>query len=114
MKKFVLHFVDCCLPDYFSGHHLPVLQAPVDGTTTRKELTDSLYDEIKQGVLDVDPRLPDNWTWQEMKHAIDHCIFWNDTCKHDDIVFPTLEKLDSDDYQDYCHAFFVIDTSEKE
>lgn len=112
MSKFNLFFVACCRPDYFRGHHLPVLQAPVDGTATRKQLADSLYDEVKQGVLDHDPRLPDEWTWEEMKQAIDGGIFWNDNYKPDDIVFPQLEKIDREEVTDYCHAFFVIETSE--
>ena len=113
MNKFILHYVECCLPDYFSGHHLPVLQVPVDGSTTRLELANSLFDEVKQGVLDDDPRLPEDWTWEEMERVINACIFWDEACEYNDVVFPDLETINSDCSEDYCHAFFVIETEEE-
>jgi len=113
MDKFVLHYVDCCSPDYFRGHHLPVLQAIVDGKTTRLELANGLFNAVKEGVLDNDPRLPADWTWEEMERALNECIFFDEDCNYNDIVFPELEKIDikeCDDCLEYCCAFFVIET----
>lgn len=43
MKNFVL--LDVCPPDYFTGHHLPVLTVPVYKCTTISELIDGINDE---------------------------------------------------------------------
>ena len=42
-KQITVYFHDLCLTDYFCGHHKPVLQYPVDGNTTRKELYSGYY-----------------------------------------------------------------------
>ena len=109
MPVITISFVGCCLPDYFSGHHLPVLQAMVDGTTTRKQLCNDLISELNQGVIDYyfeykfDFKLP----YEEVKQAIKDCIFWNEKCKDNDIVFPSLD-VSPDDCESLCYAFFVV------
>ena len=115
-KKITVSFYDACLPDYFGGHHKPVLQVPVDGNTTRKELYSSLLSELAQGVInyEIDFHRLD---YDAIREAIKECIFWNDNCNDQDIVFPTLETLPEDDELecgDICHAFFVIDWEEME
>ncbi len=44
MKKLAL--LDFCLPDYFKGYHLPVLQIPVFETITNFELSEDLQSEF--------------------------------------------------------------------
>ena len=51
-KQITVSFYDCCLPDYFGGHHKPVLQYPVDGNTTRKELYSGLLSGLAQSYRD--------------------------------------------------------------
>lgn len=111
-KQITVSFVDCCLPDYFGGHHRPVLQCPVDGSTTRKQLHDCLLCELDMGVIDyqIDNNQLD---YDAIREAIKDCIFWNNNCKSDDVVFPHLpayEELELDDCLVY--AFFVVDWEE--
>lgn len=111
-KQITVAFYDCCLPDYFGGHHKPVLQVPVDGNTTRKQLYNDLLSELAQGVIDyeIDNNQLD---YDGIEHAIKACIFWDDTCNDVDILFPDLNKWEeSDDNCDSCYAFFVINWGE--
>ena len=105
-----ISYFDCCLPDYFGGHHLPVLQAMVDGSTTRKQLCTDLISELNQGVIDYDFEYQFNCElpYEEVKQAITDCIFWNETCKEDDIVFPDLETV-TEDCDSMCYAYFVVE-----
>lgn len=113
MKKIVVHFYDCCLPDYFDGHHLPVLQYPVDGNTTRKDLYSGLLSEL--GVIDWDIE-QNGLDYDDISQAVKACLYFNDHCKDADILFPKLEKWDdNDDDIDYpYYAFFIVDWSEEE
>lgn len=113
-KKITVSFYDVCLPDYFGGHHKPVLQVPVDGNTTRKELYSSLLSELAQGVIDYEIDV-NKLDYDDIKQAIKECIFWNDNCNDQDIVFPDLELwTDDNDNCDSCYAFFVVDWEETE
>ena len=115
MKQITVHYYDCCLPDYFRGHHRPVLQYPVDGATTRKDLYNGLVHELGAGVID----------WHAEEYALDYdvirkairdCLYFAEHCKDNDILFPELDKWsDSDDDIDsLCYAFFIIDWSDEE
>lgn len=42
---------ETCLPDYWSGHHLPHVQIPVWNGMTLKQIKDSLRDELRQGYV---------------------------------------------------------------
>ena len=113
-KKIIVSFYDACLPDYFGGHHKPVLQVPVDGNTTRKELYNGLLSELAQGVIDyeIDNNQLD---YESIRQAIKECIYFKPDCKDNDILFPDLDKWDeSDDNCDSCYAFFVVDWEETE
>lgn len=109
-KQITVSFYNVCLPDYFGGHHKPVLQVPVDGNTTRKELYSSLLSELAMGVIDY--QIDENrLEYDAIRQAIKECIFFKPECKEDDILFPNLEKWDESD--DNCDAivfaFFVVD-----
>ena len=111
-KQITVHFYDSCLPDYFGGHHKPVLQYPVDGATTRKELYSGLLSELAEGIIDWDIE-QNNLDYDAIREAIKECIFFKPECNDNDILFPDLEKyeeLESDDYS--CYAFFVVDWEE--
>ena len=114
-KKITVSFYDACLPDYFCGHHKPVLQVPVDGSTTRKELYDALLWELSQGVInyEIDENQLDH---ESIRKAIRECIFWKDDCNDQDVVFPTLVTLPEDDNDcNYSvYAFFVVGWEEIE
>lgn len=115
-KQITVSFYDACLPDYFGGHHKPVLQYPVDGSTTRKDLYNGLLSELTQGVIDyeIDENQLD---YESIKNAIKDCIFWSDNCNDKDFVFPTLETIPEDnelESSDMCYAFFVVEWEDME
>ena len=114
-KQITVSFYDCCLPDYFGGHHRPVLQVMVDGNTTRKELHDGLLSELAEGVIDyqIDENQLD---YDAIRQAIKDCIFFKPECSNDDILFPDLEIWeDSDDNCDCpVYAFFIVEWEESE
>jgi hypothetical protein len=113
-KKTTVSFYDACLPDYFGGHHKPVLQVAVDGNTTRKELYNGLLSELSQGVIDY--QIDDNnLDYDAIRKAIKECLFFKPECKEDDILFPDLNKWDkSDDNCNSVYAFFVVDWEEED
>ena len=112
-KKITVHYYDCCLPDYFSGHHQPVLQWPVDGNTTRKELCSGLISELAQGVIDWDIE-QNELDYYAIRQSIKDCLYFADHCKDNDIVFPKLDKYDDTERDDVDHyyAFFIVDWSD--
>jgi len=113
-KKVTVYFHDLCLTSYFRGHHRPVLQRPVDGSTTRKELYSGLLFELAQGVIDWQIE-QNGLNYDAIRQAVKNCLYFADHCKDNDILFPELEKyeeLESDDFM--CHAYFVIDWSDEE
>ena len=114
-KQITVSFYNVCLPDYFGGHHKPVLQVPVDGNTTRQQLYSSLLSELAQGVIDyeIDENRLD---YAAIRQAIKDCIYFKPEWKDDDILFPDLDKWDETD--DNCdsvvYAFFVVDWSDND
>lgn len=113
-KSITVNFYDACLPDYFGGHHLPVLQYPVDGSTTRKELYNGLLSELALGVIDYQIAQL-NLDYDAIRQAIKDCIFWDAECSNNDILFPNLNKWEeSDDNCDSVYAFFIVDWEESE
>lgn len=44
-------FADCCLPDYWSGHHLPHVQIPVYPGMSLLDIKKSIKEELKQGYI---------------------------------------------------------------
>ena len=113
-KQITVSFYCCCLPDYFGGHHKPVLQCPVDGNTTRKQLYDGLLWELQSGVIDyeIDNNQLD---YDAILEAIKDSIYFKPECKDDDILFPDLEIWnDETDNSDSCYTFFIVDWEEVE
>ena len=113
-KQITVSFYDCCLSDYFRGHHKPVLQYPVDGNTTRKELYSGLLSELAQGVIDYEIE-ENSLDYDAIRQSIKDCLYCDDKRNDNDILFPDLpvyEELESDDCM--CYAFFIIDWSDEE
>ena len=112
-KNITVSFYDVCLPDYFGGHRLPVLQCPVDGSTTRKELYDNLLSKLNMGVIDyqIDEN---NLDYNAIRQAIKDCLFFKPECTDNDILFPSLEVWSEDDNAESCYAFFVVSWEEEE
>ena len=112
-KNIILNFYDVCLPDYFGGHRLPVLQYPVDGATTRKQLYDGLVSELNMGVIDY--QIEENkLDYDDIQQAIFDCLFFDPECQDNDILFPTLEIWSEEgDGIESCYAFFVVSWEEE-
>ena len=91
MKRYIVSYIDCCLPDYFGGHYRPVLQYPVDGNTTRKQLYDGLLYVLAEGVIDWQIE-QNSLDYDAIRQAIKDCLYFDDERK-DDILFPRLETL---------------------
>lgn len=108
--KITLSFVDACLPDYFGGHHLPVLSVPVDGCTFRKDIYDDLVNELNSGVIDsqLDTDYP-GIDYCQIRAAIKDCLFFNDNALEDDTIFPDLPVWQENDNSDSVYAYFVLD-----
>lgn len=49
--RYTLAHADTCLPDYWSGHHLPHISVPVSRDMTAGALRDALRDEVNQGAI---------------------------------------------------------------
>lgn len=50
MKLTCAH-ADTCLPDYWSGHHLPHISVPVSRDMTFEQLRAALIDELRAGAV---------------------------------------------------------------
>ena len=112
-KNIIISFYDACLPDYFGGHHLPVLQTPVDGATTRKQLCDGLLSELNMGVIDYEID-ENNLNHNSIRQAIKDCLFFKPECQDNDILFPELDIWSGEDDTESCYAFFVVRWEEEE
>ena len=113
-KNIIISFYDVCLPDGFGGHHLPVLQCPVDGATTRKQLCDGLLSELNMGVIDYEID-ENNLSHDSIRKAIKDCLFFKPECTDEDILFPDLEIwAEEEDEIESCYAFFVVNWEEEE
>jgi len=71
--KFELNHADTCLPDYWSGHHLPHIQSPVYRDMSMKDIKQALRYELSMGCV---------------MGSTDHARFL-----HDDFVGAENEKL---------------------
>lgn len=49
--KLLCQHVDTCLPDYWSGHHLPHVMIPVYSTMTFAEIRQAIKSELSQGAI---------------------------------------------------------------
>lgn len=112
--EITVSYSQTCLPDYWQGSDLPTLSVPVDGDTTRKELVQSLSDELDSGIVDFE--LSDIFgsaeavPYADIKQALTDCIFWHENIKGNDKPFQYLEKR-ADDNEESAYAYFVIEVS---
>ena len=101
-----LNLYDVCLPDYFSGHHSPVIQVPVDNTTTVKQVIDGIKEEYSQ--------LWDHYDYmgvqeEDMENAIAQ-LYIDNADKLTIEAFPDLEDHSDDEFDmiDCVYAYFVL------
>jgi len=110
-NRLELVFSDVCLPDYWSGHHLPVFQVMVDNKTLLSDLKQSLRDELNQGAFSsgqYDYSLYESDVFHSKVNAAINRI--KTTKGGNRKVFPELEYSfdDLDEYDESSYAFFVL------
>lgn len=105
MNNLTCAFAGVCLPDYWSGHHLPHSSVAVDRTTTLAELKDLLRSELNGGAVcgaDYDDQ-NDDWHEQAINaiNAITNTIIGP--------LFPDLEDGSEHDWSSHAYFVFVPD-----
>lgn len=103
---YTIYHNDTCLPDYFSGHHLPVVQVSVNCESTYHQIKDELlcyqsidhldeidFDDYKQAVEELFESIDD-------LEAIPKCVLG-------------IESSEDEDY-DSVYMYFVIETQDIE
>lgn len=94
-----LYYIETSMPSYFRGHHLPVIQIMIDGSTT--------YEDVKKELL----------SWEAYEH-IDADV--NDTMYKEAVeelfygvalskVIDDSISYDDDGYEEYVYMFFTLD-----
>lgn len=101
-----LNYLDTCLPDFFGGHHLPVVQVVVDSNSTNFSVTQSLLDSSAIAHLD-ELKLDFNAYKQAVVDCFASCI-----SIHSFSPAETIE--DSDDDDSMVYAFFALEITMNE
>lgn len=112
--------VDTCLPCYWSGHHLPYVQIPVDRGMTLKEIKSRISEELRMGYVmgsDKDARLlsadivnpeDEKQAYKLTKAAYAAVNRIKPSKKGQRKFFINLEKSDENDGSDSIYAYFVF------
>ena len=109
---------ETCLPDYWSGHHLPHVQIPVWNGMTMKEIKNSLRDELMYGCVSGTCDVADMLQWAmvppsryKIAEAFTRAAYAainriKPARKGQRKFFTDLEQAQEDD--DTVYAFFVL------
>jgi len=106
-KKYFLHHLDTCTPDYFRGYHNDVVQVVVDGETTYADIKSMLLD-LYWSVDHIDDLDDDGYKLavetmfegvEDMTVVIDNSI---EVCPEDE------------DLWEQCYMFFGLDTVDED
>lgn len=108
--RYTLVHADTCLADFWSGHHLPHVSVPVDGTTTVKEALEGVRSELNQGAV------AGSLGWETIASEEFHaaCLQAVQELREmnadilDRAAFPNLEVHDGDECSESVMAFFVF------
>lgn len=106
MSEYTISYCDCCLPDYFGGHHLPVVQVAVDGAMTLGQLKDDLKGYYAHGHLWEDARFIGGFDHDAYEKAVDSLFERKNLAT---VAFPDLEVPREDDDWEECYAYFVVE-----
>jgi hypothetical protein len=120
MIKFECCHADTCLPDYWSGHHLPHVQIPVWRGMTLAQVKSALRSELSQGavmgstdnarLLSADAFVPysKDYAYQVNKAAHDSIDAIELKDPENDHCFMDMEESTDDDCWESVYAFFVF------
>lgn len=115
--NYELNYFQTCLSDYFTGSHKPVVQVPVDGTTTLENLKDMLLDyqatehledldteSYNQAVLDYFTSIWESGKWKTVEDMMEE--LWDGS-------LPVFEN--EEDYDEGCvYSYFILEELEGE
>lgn len=103
------YHADTCLPDYWSGHHLPHVQIPVHKGMKLEEIKEALLSELNQGAIagSANPELIESETWYHAAVNAVQAITPNDP---DQVEFFMYLEDDPEGewYDNSVYAFFVF------
>ena len=92
-----LQYLDLCLPDYFSGHHCPVIQIPVDSTTTVNDVRLALLES------DCTDHIQEDFDPEEYKQAV--CEYFNG---RSDVIDELVYGYPEEPTGDTIYVFFAL------
>lgn len=114
-NTYTIAHVDTCLPDYFRGHHKPVIAVPVWHGMTRQQLIDSLHNEINDCGLEYAIEHSynlsvDETNYDAIKEAINDCVLF-DNHQPSEQLFLNLDENDDEENNcsDSVYAYFILD-----
>jgi len=100
MEKYKFLLLDVCTSDFFQGYSGTVLAVPVDGSTTKEELTDLIKDEYNSCDWD---KLPD-LSGFEVTQMCNDFILTDEPFKGQ--LDPRPEE--GDDCAESCYMYFTV------
>jgi hypothetical protein len=106
MSEYTISYCDCCLPDYFGGHHLPFVSCAVDGAMTLGQLKDDLKGYYAHGHLWEDERFIGGFDIDAYKRSVDSLFQGKNL---DTVAFPDLEVPGEEGDWEGCYAYFVVE-----
>ena len=118
MIKFGCCHADTCLPDYWSGHHLPHVQIIAERGMTLAQVKSALHDELSNGYVagsgelactfDYDMSTDKERTEELHKAAHDAIDAIELKDPENDHCFMDVEESTDEDCSDSVYAFFVF------
>ena len=109
--RYIIDHVDTCTSDYFSGHHLPVVQVLVGGTTTYSDIKESLLEYMTYDHLFEDYKMTGTFDVEVYKESIEEMFSSFTTLDYVPDSLYGLEDFDSEDYDDMnpCYMYFSVE-----
>ena len=109
--RYIINHVDTCTSDYFSGHHLPVVQVLVGGTTTYSDIKESLLDYQTFEHIYEDYKMQGDFNLDTYTTSIENMFDNFTTLDYVPDSLYGLEDFDSEDYNamNPCYMFFSIE-----
>ncbi len=111
MNNLIISHYDTCLPDYFSGHHLPYIQIPAYKMTL-ESLKQALKQEAGQYIANLGDDISDE-LYAAILSAIDDITLLDGV----DTVFDNIDSDDVDEfdgeYYPTLFAYFLIEGIEQ-
>lgn len=108
MPKLNCHHADTCLPDYWSGHHLPHISIPVFHGMHAADVRRALHSEVSEGAIagNFSEESATEADYKRMHAAIDRDVRCAQKGRRR--CFENLDKQTEDDAELSVYAYFVF------